>query len=92
MGKTFTRSISLVLIISVVLSLTSCVEKSGREGRKVSADTPWFSSNVYDIEIATDPAREIEDCMFFFLGADEILCGSYIRSIYRFDGSKGRRS
>ncbi len=71
MGKTFTRSISLVLIISVVLSLTSCVEKSGREGRKVSADTPWFSSNVYDIEIATDPAREIEDCMFFFLGADE---------------------
>lgn len=71
MGKTFTRSISLVLIISVVLSLTSCVEKSGREGRKVSADTPWFSSSVYDIEIATDPAREIEDCMFFFLGADE---------------------
>ena len=71
MGKTFTRSISLVLIISVVLSLTSCVEKSGREGRKVSADTPWFSSSVYDIESATDPARKIEDCMFFFLGADE---------------------
>jgi ABC-type glycerol-3-phosphate transport system substrate-binding protein len=71
MGKTITRSISLVLIISVVLSLTSCVEKSGKEGRKVSADTPWFSSSVYDIEVATDPAREIEDCMFFFLGADE---------------------
>lgn len=94
MGKTFTRSISLVLIVSVVLSLTSCVEKSGREGRKVSADTPWFSSNVYDIEIATDPAREIEDCMFFFLGADEKYyvvrtCGNYKGTLKEKEANNG---
>ena len=53
---------ALALSLAAILLFTSCsFVNTSKNARKVSADSPWFNSSTYDVNLGTDPDRELED-------------------------------
>ena len=74
MKRLLSKLLSLSLIASIALSVFSCAKKeSSNNDKKVSANSPWFNSTTYNIDLGTDPDREIEgnDYDLRFVGVDE---------------------
>ena len=83
-NKLFSKAVSLAMILSLLLPIASCSQQNSDDERRVSKNTPWFTSATYDIDIGTDHDRELEDNDFTvdLVGVDEKLlvvrtCGQY---------------
>ena len=71
-NKFFSKAISVVMILSLLLPIASCGKQNSDDERRVSKNMPWFTSATYDIDIGADPERELENTYnLFFSGADE---------------------
>lgn len=65
---------ALALSMATILLITSCsFVNTSKNARIVSADSPWFNSSTYDVDLGTDPDRELEDNDYDLrlAGADE---------------------
>lgn len=72
MKKTLIKTSSLVVVFSVLLSVVSC-EKNPTSKRvsTVSEDTPWYNSNIINIESGADPNKGIEYAYHELSGSDD---------------------
>lgn len=83
----------LTLSLAVILLFTSCsFADTSDKGRKVATNSPWFNSNVYDVDIGTDPDRELEDNDFTLdlVGVDEKLL--VVRTRGQYDGTMDQKN
>ena len=78
---------ALAMSLAAIILLTSCsFINTPEKNRIVSADTPWFNSAVFDVDMGLDPDKEINVPNIFFWGSDDkyfVVCaeGSYQTSI-----------
>ncbi|MCR4703692.1 MAG: extracellular solute-binding protein [Saccharofermentans sp.] len=93
MKKTPIKAISVILAASMMLSFAACNKKGGsgsssgsreksHSGNKISADTPWFNSNILDVNLKLDTDRDVEYTYESLVGADKdriiiMTSGSY---------------
>ncbi len=76
MKRIFTKAVTALLAFSMLMSVASCSskKKSGsgsRSGKKISEDTAWYDSQVYDLDQGLDKEREVEYAFSSFVGSDE---------------------
>ena len=66
------KTVSLVLIPAMLLSIASCGKKSGKKARKIAPEDPWFDAKVYNIEPELDTGgKEIDYSTQKLAGADD---------------------
>ena len=83
MNKYLIRSLSILLVFSIVLSIASCGKKNNsRSEKKISEDSPWFTSNIIDCESGADPDKNIEYLNYFLAGADDKYYVVFARGRY----------
>ena len=76
-GKLLTRLAALTLAASFLMSAASCSSKKnkdnsdGRSGEKISADSPWFNSRVFEFDIEIDKGRPVEYLTNYISGYDD---------------------
>ena len=60
MKRIMTKAVTALLAFSMVLSVASCSKKKGgnkgNSGRKITDDTPWFDTVIYDVDQGFDQA------------------------------------
>lgn len=75
MNKTFTKAAAALLALSMMLPIASCSRKTtgskGNSGKKITEDTPWYDTVIYDVDQGFDKEREIEYTYSRFAGADD---------------------
>ena len=61
------KAISVLLAASMMAPLAACKKaeaddpgNGSHSGQKITADTPWYNSNVYEVKAGVDPNRKIE--------------------------------
>ena len=83
MNKSFIRPLSLLLVFSMLLSIASCGKKNNsRSEKKISEDSPWFTSNIVDCESGADPDKNIEYLNYDLAGADDKYYVVFARGRY----------
>ena len=83
MNKKLVKSLSLLLVLSMALSIASCGKKNnGRSEKKISEDSPWFTSNIVDCESGADPEKNIEYLNYDLAGADDKYYVVFARGRY----------
>ena len=72
------KAISVLLAASMMAPLAACKKEDAaapgdgsHSGQKITADTPWYNSNVYEVKAGVDPNRKIEYSNSRALGADD---------------------
>ena len=90
MNKTFVKTLSAALAVSMVLSVAACQKKnnsSGREksrsGQKINAGTPWFDANDIQVEPFYDKSRKLEYISQRLAGADDKYLVLYSSGYYQ---------
>ena len=68
----YIRSISIILLLSIAFSITSCFSKkpTGKTD-KISADAPWYDAEVIDFKLETNPQKRIDSLSHRLAGADD---------------------
>ena len=91
-NKLFSKAVSLAMILSLLLPIASCGQKPKKSTKIISEDDPWFNSNVYDVDIGTDPDRELEDNDFTvdLVGVDEKLL--VVRTRGQYEGTMDQKN
>ena len=83
MNKSFITPLSLLLVFSMLLSIASCGKKNNsRSEKKISEDSPWFTSNIVDCESGADPDKNIEYLNYDLAGADDKYYVVFARGRY----------
>ena len=89
MNKTFVKTLSAALAVSMVLSVAACQKKnnsSGREksrsGHKIDAGAPWFDANDIQVEAFYDKSRKLEYISQRLAGADDKYLVLYSSGYY----------
>ena len=84
MKRLFLKLCSLVLIMSVALSIASCGKSKSnkRDAEIIAEDSPWFESEVINVDLGIDTSKELMSYGAKMAGFDDkymvILCtGSY---------------
>lgn len=68
----FYKTLVIVLLFSIALSLTACgTEESKNKTTKISADSPWYNAEIIDFKFVTDPQKHVETLNHYLAGADE---------------------
>ena len=83
----------LALSLAVILLFTSCsFADTSNKGRKVAANSTWFTSYVYDVDIGSDHDRELEDNDFTvdLVGVDEKLI--VVRTRGQYEGTMDQKN
>ena len=67
----YIRSIAIILLLSIALSITSCNSKepSGKND-EISSDAPWYNAEVVDFKLETDSQKRLELLFHCLAGAD----------------------
>ena len=85
MKKTPIRAVSVVIAASMMLSFAACNKKGGggssgsketsHSGDKISAETPWFESKRFEVDLKQDSDRPVEYSYQNLVGAnaDKVL-------------------
>ena len=92
MNRTFKavicRTMSAAILFSMALSISSCGNSDSGKPKKITKKSPWFNSNVYDIDCGADHNRKVNlrDIRLTLSGADDkylvvYSTGSYDMSI-----------
>ena len=91
-NKFFRKAISVVMILSLLLPIASCGKQNSDDERRVSKNTPWFTSVTYDIDIGTDHDRELEDNDFTvdLVGVDEKIL--VVRTRGQYEGTMDQKN
>ncbi len=80
MKRSARRLVSAALVFAMALSFAACDKKngggnvngnSGRTGRKIAEDSPWFNSTKTEIMPVIDASKNIPFANSFLAGADE---------------------
>ena len=71
MNKVFTKSVSVILMISMVLSISSCGNHSSKNARKISEDDPWFNTQIINVDTGADEGRNVDFSQFSLKGSNE---------------------
>ncbi len=87
------RVSAIIIVVAFLLSITSCSQTGlkdiNKKGRKIiSADSPWFDSEVIDIGLGVDAERSIEDLHPKYAGSDDKYIVVFVNGYYRVDWSK----
>lgn len=62
---------ALAMSLAAIILFTSCsFVDTPEQNRKVSADSPWYNSQVFDVDMGLKPDREIYVPNMFFWGSD----------------------
>ena len=84
MKRLILKLCSLVMIMSVALSIISCGKSKGnkRDAEIIAEDSPWFESEVINVDLGIDTSKELMSYGAKMAGFDDkymvILCtGSY---------------
>ena len=99
MKKTVLKITSTLLAASMLLSVASCSKqgKSGRNsnssgnksreetrsGEKISADTPWFDSEIINVDIPYDDSKPVEYTYPSLAGVDDKYIVAYLNGYYK---------
>lgn len=91
-NKFFRKAISVVMMLSLLLPIASCGKQNSDDERRVSKNMPWFTSATYDIDIGSDPDRELEDNDFTvdLVGVDEKLI--VVRTRGQYEGTMDQKN
>ena len=92
MNRTFKavicRTMSAAILFSMALSISSCGNSDSGKPKKITKKSPWFNSNVYDIDCGADHNRKVDlrNIRLTLSGADDkylvvYSTGSYDMSI-----------
>lgn len=66
------RLISIVLILSILLTITSCGKNSNKDARKITEDDPWFDADILEVDTGADEGRPIGALLYpKFIDADD---------------------
>ena len=66
------RFLAILLLISVVLSISSCYSKKTIvKTEKIVVDDPWFNTEIIDFKLKTDPQKRIDSLSHRLAGADD---------------------
>ncbi len=84
MKRQFLKLCSLIMTISVALSIASCGKSKGnrRDAEIIAEDSPWFESEVINVDLGIDTSKELMSYEAKMAGFDDkymvILCtGTY---------------
>ena len=90
------KAVSLALAASMMLSIAACNKKGGsggsggsgsnatsRSGDKITADSPWFDSQVIDVDLGLDESKPIESVYARLVGADSKKLITYTGGYYK---------
>ena len=50
---------SAAILFSMALSISSCGNSDSGKPKKITKKSPWFNSNVYDIDCGADHNRKV---------------------------------
>ena len=86
MTKNLVKTVSVLLTASMVLSVASCSAgkpKSGKSGKKISEDSPWYDTTSISLAVDIDDSRQVDYEYHQLAGADKnnivILTSGYYR-------------
>ena len=83
MKTSVNKLVSTLIIISLLLSMASCGKKNNsRSEKKISEDSPWFTSNIVDCESGADPDKNIEYLNYDLAGVDDKYYVVFARGRY----------
>lgn len=72
MKKYLVKSISASLTLTLLLSVASCGKNpTSKRERTILEDTPWYNSNIINVESGADPDKGIEYAYQELSGADD---------------------
>ena len=88
MNRTFKtvicRTVSATILFSMMLSVSSCGNSDSGKPRKITKKSPWFNSNIYDVDCGADHNRKINlrDIHLTLSGADDKYLVVYSNGSY----------
>lgn len=90
MKRLSVKVISLLLAASVTASLAACKKDNknagngeGQSDRKITADTPWYNSNIFEVKAGVDQGRKTDYTNSRAVGADENNIFIYTSGFYK---------
>ena len=69
------RAVSVALLLAMAVSTASCVRKTNKRLRKISEDSPWFDSNIIEVDTGAEKGRAIASWILpRFIGSNDKYC------------------
>lgn len=84
MRNQISRTVAVVLTVSMLLSFASCRQKTPKkEGKFIAADSPWYNSEVIDVDLGIDLSRSVDALFPRFAGADDNYICVFVDGWYK---------
>ncbi len=88
---TFNKVASLLLLLSMILTISSCRENnnknmSSKGNNCISANSPWYDGFVINVDMGVDTTRQLEYLRSSLAGADDKQIVIYADGYYKPDG------
>ncbi len=80
------RTISIILLLSLLLSFTSCsndVLNRNADRSVIAKDSPWYEGEIIDVKLALDPQRNIDNIFQSLAGVDNKYIVVYSDGAYK---------
>ena len=71
MKKVVVSAVSAVLLFAMGMSIVACNVKGKNKGAKIAADSEWYDSDIYKINLGIDTSREVEQTFSWIAGTDD---------------------
>ena len=71
MKKAVVGAVSAVLLFAMGMSIVACNVNGKHKGAKVAADSEWYESDIYKINLGIDTSREVEQTFSWIAGTDD---------------------
>ena len=72
MRNQISRTVAVVLTVSMLLSFASCRQKTPKkEGKFIAADSPWYNSDIIEVTFEGDNSRTLNTLSQKLIGADD---------------------
>ncbi len=71
MKKAVVGAVSAVLLFAMGMSIVACNVNGKNKGAKVAADSEWYESEIYKINLGIDTSKEVEQTFSWIAGADD---------------------
>lgn len=71
MSKAYTRIMSVILMLSLLLPIASCGQQPKKSTKIISEDDPWFNTNIIEVDTGVEAGRNTIWPNSYYAGSDE---------------------
>lgn len=82
-GFMFSKALSTILVLAILIAMTSCGSSSDRYDKKITADTPWYNAEILEFKPETDKNKTVDDLTMYLVGSDEKYIAVLSKGIYK---------